>query len=356
MDLHCKMIMDEYLENKPAFELMKDFVINTMKKMFDDNGIYVVAVEGRVKEEKSLAGKLELKGSKYTDLSDITDILGARVVTFYSSEVDKIGSMIEKTFEIDWENSVDKRKALATDQFGYMSLHYICRIPKELYSVEEYPQINEFRFEIQMRTALQHVWATVFHDTGYKSNVEVPVNYIRQLSRLSGLLEIADDEFSSVINQINDYRRKVASLIKDGNFDDLLLDGDTYKSYIAIEPFAALNEKIASINSAEIQETSFAPYYEALVKLGIKTLGDIERIKAEYSEFAYKLALLQIGDTDLDIVASTIGLKNLCFVYIVKNGGGEVELVNFLNTLNGERPSNKRTAKRILSLCEKLNL
>lgn len=171
--------MEEYLENKPAFELMKEFVIKTLRDMFSDNGMLVVNVEGRVKEEKSLAGKLELKGSKYTDLSDITDILGARVITFYSSEVDKIGSMIEKTFEIDWENSVDKRKALATDQFGYMSLHYICRIPKSLYSVEEYPQINEYRFEIQMRTALQHVWATVYHDTGYKSNVEVPKVYIR---------------------------------------------------------------------------------------------------------------------------------------------------------------------------------
>lgn len=355
MDLHCKMIMEEYLENKPTFELMKEFVIKTLRDMFSDNGMLVVNVEGRVKEEKSLAGKLELKGSKYTDLSDITDILGARVITFYSSEVDKIGSMIEKTFEIDWENSVDKRKALATDQFGYMSLHYICRIPKSLYSVEEYPQINEYRFEIQMRTALQHVWATVYHDTGYKSNVEVPKVYIRQLSRLSGLLEIADEEFSSVINEINDYRRKVESLIKDGDFDDLTLDGDTYKSYIGIEPFAALNNKIAAINNAEIQETSFAPYYEALVKLGIHTLGDIERIKAKYSEDAYKLALIQIGDTDLDIVASTIGLKNLCFVYIIKNGGGEVELVTFLNNLNGERPSNKRTAKRIMELAEKLN-
>ena len=44
MDLHCKMIMEEYLENKPAFELMKEFVIKTLRDMFSDNGMLLVNV------------------------------------------------------------------------------------------------------------------------------------------------------------------------------------------------------------------------------------------------------------------------------------------------------------------------
>jgi DNA ligase D-like protein (predicted polymerase) len=102
-----------------------------------------------------------------------------RVITFYADDVDKVASALDRLFTVDWENSVDKRKLLETDSFGYLSLHYIC-------SVEDFP----YRFEIQIRTVLQHAWANIIHDTGYKSGVEIPKRYIRSLSRLAGLLEL----------------------------------------------------------------------------------------------------------------------------------------------------------------------
>ena len=204
LDLHCQMILDEYREELAIFEKMKEIVRAQLKKCVADNNIYVIAIESRIKTENSLAGKLELKGHKYKTLSDITDILGTRVITFYSEEVDKISALIDKVFEIDWENSVDKRKALDLDQFGYMSLHYICRIPKSLYYDAEHPEINDFRFEIQMRTALQHVWATMYHDTGYKSGIEVPKEHLRNMNRLAGMLELADEQFSRIRKEITD--------------------------------------------------------------------------------------------------------------------------------------------------------
>ena len=151
MDLHCEMILEQYKQKKPLFIKVKDIALQELNKYVKEFGTIVNSVEGRVKEEKSLAGKLELKGYKYQSIDDITDIVGTRVVTFYNDEVDKFAAKIEQNFDVDWDNSIDKRKMHNIDQFGYMSLHYICRIPKELYYDPENPEINNVRFEIQKK-------------------------------------------------------------------------------------------------------------------------------------------------------------------------------------------------------------
>lgn len=356
LDLHCQMILDEFRENLPIFEKMCDIVKTQLEKCIHDSNLYVNAIEARVKAEKSLAGKLELKGHKYRHLSDITDILGARVITFYTDEVDKISALVDKTFEIDWNESVDKRKALDLDQFGYMSLHYICRIPQSLYNDPEHPEINEYRFEIQMRTALQHVWATMYHDTGYKSGIEVPKEHLRNLNRIAGMLELADEQFSRIRMEITDYRRNVQALVADGNFDEVPLDGDTFRSYLALKPFKKLIDKIATINQAEICEDNLMRYLDTLLNLKFKTLGDIERLIKDCSDGAYQLALHNLSTTDLDILTLSLALQNLCVVYIYKKGGGEMGLRWFYNSLFGQSEYNTERAQRTFEQVSKINI
>lgn len=348
LDLHCTMILEEYREAMPAFEKMLEIVERELKSKIKESGLYVNAVEARIKEEKSLAGKLELKGSKYSCLADITDILGARVITFYTDDVDKISALVDKTFDIDWQNSVDKRKQHELDSFGYNSLHYICSIPKTVYFDPAMPQINNIRFEIQMRTALQHVWATMYHDTGYKSGVEVPKEYLRNLNRLAGMLELADEQFSNIRTSINDYRRQVQSLVSSGNFSEVILDGDSFSSYLKLCPFDKLTRKIAAINQAEIHSSTAVPYLAVLKKLGFETLGDVQALIRDYSDAAYELAKYEIGNTDIDILSNTVGIQDLIIVYIVKNGGGVVGLTSMFDELNGPSPYNETRAERIL--------
>ena len=354
LDLHCSMILQEYRENLPMYNRLRQIVLKQLEGCLKRSHLVVSGLEARVKQEESLAGKLELKGQKYKTIADITDIVGARIITFYNDEVDKISALVDSLFEVDWDNSVDKRKLLAIDTFGYMSLHYICRIPKSLYTDEEFPGLNDCWFEIQMRTALQHVWANMNHDTGYKSGFEVPPEYIRTLSRLAGILELADDEFSRIRKELTDYRRKVEELVKDGSFEAVSLNADTLRSYLALDPFAQLNAKIASINQAEIQPLSGMPYLEPMRKLGLKTLGDVENMRKHCSEKAFQLALHQISGTDLDIIASTLGLQNVCIVYAAQQDGVKgIEL--FLDCLNGPSKYNADTAKRIFERLIKIH-
>ena len=334
MDLHCQEILQEYRQNLPLLNQTAESVRASLKKALDDAGLIIAALECRVKTEKSLAGKLELKGSKYASLADITDIIGLRVITFYIDDVDKVASAVERLFKVDWENSVDKRKLHDIDSFGYLSLHYICK-------TQECP----YRFEIQMRTVLQHAWANMNHDTGYKTGVEIPKRYLRDMSRIAGILELVDDEFSRIRTDINDYRRRVQALVASGNLADVNLDGDSFRSYMAIDPFKPLNRRIAAVNQAEIQEVSLQQFLPLFLKMGFKTLGDIEALIKNYSEAAYQIATFQIGLTDIDIVSSSIGPQDLCVAYIIKNGGGKAGLKFMFDVLNGESEGNVAMAE-----------
>jgi len=337
LDPHCEAILEEYNTNLPRFKEIEQEVKDKLKKTLADSGLLVAAIESRVKAYDSLAGKLELKGHKYKSLADLTDILGLRVITFYLDDVDKVASAVERLFIVDWENSVDKRKIHEIDSFGYLSLHYICSVPG-------FP----YRFEIQMRTLLQHAWANMDHDTGYKSGVEIPKRYMRSMSRLAGLLELVDDEFSKIRIELTDYRRRVQALVRSGNLNEVPIDGDTFRSYLELNPFGQLNKRIASMNQAEIQDDTLMPYLTVFKSLGLSTLGDITQVIKDYSEGAYQIACYQIGLTDLDIISSSIGPQDLCIAYILKNGGGKAGIKRMFDILNGESASNEAIAELLL--------
>lgn len=336
MDTHVKDLLDEFSENIETLGMLKEYLVDFLKKIIcEDNKIFIAGIEARVKQYESLEGKLNLKGYKYRSIYDITDLVGARIITFYSDQVDFIASLIEKYFEIDYENSVDKRKMYDVDRFGYMSLHYICKIPKSLHNDDKHPKMNDFRFEIQMRTSLQHVWATIFHDTGYKSDVEVPKEYIRRLARLEGMLEIADDEFLVIRNEIDEYRKKIRSLVSKGEFKDISLNIDSYKNYLSLEPYKPLVNRIAGITGADVENVSYLRFYEMFVELGITMLSEIEQMRIDNSEDAYKLSLAQLGGTDIDIISSTVAIQNILIMYVLKQKKGKEELKKLLSAISG---------------------
>lgn len=345
---HAQEMLVQYHQLLPIYEQMAEMIPEKLEDFFTEAGIVVATVEHRVKSEDSLAGKLQLKGNKYQSIHDITDVVGIRVITFYNDDVDKVASVLERLFEIDWENSIDKRKAHEIDSFGYLSLHYICRIPESAYTNPEHPELNQIRFEVQMRTVLQHAWANMNHDTGYKSGVEIPKVYKRNLSRLAGMLELVDDEFSRIRRELADYRRQVQKLVTSGNLNEVQLDGDAFKSYLQIGPFDALMRRIASINQAEIQPMDLSVFLPLFQAMRFKTLGDIDALVKNYSDAAYQIACFQIGLTDIDILSSSVAPQNLCTAYILKNGGGRIGLKLMLEVLNGPSEGNEAMASLLL--------
>jgi len=343
LDPHNEALLQQYRELRPSLEELAKEAYDLLRQALRDQGIYVTAIEHRVKTEKSLAGKLELKGAKYKSIDDVTDLVGLRVITFYTDEVDKVAAIAKRVFDIDWQESVDKRKLHQLDAFGYNSLHYICRLKQ-----------GSPRFELQMRTALQHVWSTIEHDTGYKGDVKIPREYMRQFSRLAGMLELVDDEFSRLRLVLTDYRRQIQALVKNGQLDNVPLSADSFRSFLDLHPFDRLNRRIAAVNQAEIYPVSLMPYLRVLESFGLETLGDVQHLIDDNSDDAHLLALSQLAITDLDILASSAALQYLCLVYVLKQNGGHDGLKAFYDTINGEDDANNILADMILEQAETL--
>ena len=208
-------IINEYDEKLKTLASFSNSLKSLVESFLLNDGIDVHTITTRVKDRKSLAKKILLKGS-YNELTDVTDIVGLRIITHYSDDVDRIAKIIEREFLIDTKNSIDKRASLEPDRFGYLSLHYIIELKKDRLSLTEYNHFNGFKAEIQIRSILQHTWAEIEHDTGYKSNTGVPDAIRRRFSRLAGLLEIADDEFVEIKKSLERHKAKVERDLKNG--------------------------------------------------------------------------------------------------------------------------------------------
>lgn len=353
MDLKCKMIMEEYREQKADFIQLGDVVHTLLANQLKNENISPLAIEHRVKEENSLAGKLELKGEKYSSLADITDILGARIICFFSDEIDRVAKIVESNFDIDWDNSVDKRAIIKPDAFGYLSLHYICSFPAD----SDYPDnICDKKFEIQIRTTLQHTWAVINHDLGYKSNFGVPRMVTRNFSRIASILEIADEQFVNIRKDIEEYENDVRERIANSTADNLLIDNVSLNEYIKLnkEILSFMQELSDVCDGAEISHISAEPYIEQLSYLGIKTLGDLSKMLNENKETALNLAKRMLENTDLDILSSNVGLRFLCRAELINKKYSYEQILEFMKITFGDSARAERQAKRVLALANEV--
>ncbi len=214
--MDTELILENYDNEKANYESYAISLERLLCELLSSQNMKVHSITSRVKDRKSLAEKIESKDS-YSCLTDITDIAGVRIITHYADDVDLIAKIIEKEFKIDKLNTIDKRKSLDPDRFGYLSLHYIVSLNSERSLLAEYTKTKELKAELQIRSILQHTWAEIEHDIGYKAGIGIPDEIKRQFSRLAGLLEIGDSEFINIRNELVKYQKNVGKKISANN-------------------------------------------------------------------------------------------------------------------------------------------
>lgn len=206
-------IIEEYKANREVYIRLGESMNSLIDMLLHTSGIQIHTIQSRVKEEDSLADKIQLK-NKYQKLSDITDIIGLRIITYYSSDTDRVEGVIKNEFKVDEKNTIDKRKRDDPERFGYMSLHYVVSLNEKRSNLIEYNQFKDIKFEIQIRTILQHTWAEIEHDLGYKSKNSVPLHIRRKFASLSGTLELVDGAFIDIKKALIEYDEEVKNQVK----------------------------------------------------------------------------------------------------------------------------------------------
>ncbi len=346
MNLKDRMILEDYRKQRDNFVKLGDTVHGILDDIMNELGMSVLTIEHRVKTEKSLAGKLERSGGWYNTFDELMDILGCRIVCFLADEIDTIGKKVEETFVIDWENSSDKRALIKEDAFGYLSLHYICTLP---FGKGWPDEICGKKFEIQIRTILQHAWAVIEHDIGYKSDFGVPRDISRQFARIAGILELADDEFIRARDAMVGYTEDIRQRIVRDEADDVRINMISLKEYVMKNPrMQSLIKEIASLSNAEIQEIDPESYIDQLAFLGITTLGGIEKLIKENKELALKLAEKALSNAELDIVSSSVALRFLCRAELISKEYEFDKITEFLKLSLGTTQKAERQAKYLL--------
>jgi ppGpp synthetase/RelA/SpoT-type nucleotidyltranferase len=312
-------LLSDYDREKGVYADLASTVAILMQGMLGGAAVQLHSVTQRCKDRDSLSGKLSKSDKNYKQLSDITDIAAVRITTYFAEDVDRVAQIVEREFIIDWENSVDKGALLDPDRFGYQSLHYVALLSEDRTKLIEYSRLAERKIEIQIRSILQHAWAEIEHDLGYKSAAGIPRDIRRRFSRVAGLLELADDEFSIIRKELDVYAGTVSDNIQSSP-EEVGIDKISLVAVVSSSDSSVyrVSEAVANIAEAELEppnEKYVEDYVNDLRLMNVTTIAELERVAAAKIELVKKFAGLWFGTTYPSLDAS-IGLLYLIYVMV----------------------------------------
>ncbi len=192
-------LRDTYMSIYPTLEkiaLALEDQLNAILK----NIPHIDRISCRVKGIESFlakAGKLRPDGSpKYeVPMKEIQDMIGARVVVYYKTDMPSIKEIIKSHFIRVEETKVEPDDV---SKFGYEGFHMVCFIPNTIFSSREYPDVNDF-FELQIKTLYQHAWSQSNHGLGYKPGAELSAEDQRMLALIAAQSWGADKVLSELV-------------------------------------------------------------------------------------------------------------------------------------------------------------
>ncbi len=199
--------VQRYAALQPGLRKVTEEFVRLVTALLDDAGINYVSVTGRTKSVASFAAKAArtVDGEPvYPDpVTDITDQVGIRVVTYLHADVAAVAGVLSDQLSVLDDRDMGRETA-RQGRFGYSSRHLLVAVDPVRGVPAAYDSVRGQSASVQVRTILQHAWAEFEHDVRYKGNV--PEEHVSDLDRrftlAAGLLELADREFSEIRDKL----------------------------------------------------------------------------------------------------------------------------------------------------------
>ncbi|WP_299518109.1 GTP pyrophosphokinase [uncultured Serinicoccus sp.] len=210
--IRIRRAVTRYAAGHGALRAATDAYVGLVTQLLDDAGINYLAVTGRTKTVESFAGKAARRTSTGRlafpkPLTDITDQIGVRVVTYVQADVEAVAQLLDAQLEVRDDRDMGQETA-AEGRFGYASRHLLVAVDDERARAAGIPVGRPA--SVQIRTVLQHAWAEFEHDVRYKGSVpeEHAHDFDRRFTLAAGLLELADQQFTAIRDR---HRQELAS-------------------------------------------------------------------------------------------------------------------------------------------------
>lgn len=206
----------QYSNTRILYEQFAEQTLHILKSIIKQEhpDLKIASYSKRAKEIESLRKKL--RKDKYNENSEITDLAGVRIIAYSKKDIPLISEIIEKTFDIDAANSVDKTRSLGNDRVGYRGDHYVISFGDDRMRMPENQKFSGLKCEIQVTSLIAHTWSEITHEKGYKFEGELPTELERRKNLLAGMLELADLEMDAYVESFDNYVRNLEQEIEKG--------------------------------------------------------------------------------------------------------------------------------------------
>lgn len=340
-----KKIVDEFKAKQPLFKEFGENIEVLVKEKLKETNISDHIISSRPKSVESFSRKIQRKNYR-NPLIDITDLTGVRVSVCYTDQIKLIEDILFGEFDIDQENSIDRSKIYEANTFGYLSVHYIIYNSQSKSKDIKWSKFNGIKAEIQLRTTLQHAWALVNHAL-YKNESEVPQSLWRRLNRLSGLFELADQEFIEIRKLNEKYKLELIDEFEKNQTDKIEINYYSLNEYIARNQVVITATKAARDSNQLLDESLQKEYYnkidsssitEVCRYFEINTIKDLATLIDENKkwniDFIKNIAKGNIWKFTKPFILFLLILKakykDFPIEYLTKKYGWEVRTINFV--------------------------
>lgn len=190
-------IMINYMCALKVLETQIEIINDEFQYKYNHNPIE--HIKTRVKSVDSIIKKLDkysLSFSIDNIVNYIHDIIGARIVCSFKSDIFKIVNIIKNSSNL----TVVEEKDYITNpkESGYSSYHLIVDVPVYLSD-----SLISVKAEIQIRTIAMDFWASLEHKINYKFSKNVPEHIKKELVESSKIINKLDDRmnyFNKIVN------------------------------------------------------------------------------------------------------------------------------------------------------------